>query len=236
MLMQVRMAKLAGKDEFDFLSVKIPLKENCGVFVTMNPGYAGRTELPDNLAILFRPVSMMVASYLLIAEVMLCAEGFEQATKLSHKVVVIYRLLASQLSSQDHYDFGMRAIKTLLVAAGELKRSNPSLSEEVLLVHALRDTNVPKLLAEDIPLFDSLVSDLLPGVEAEERDQGELGAKIVESIPELGFGHSDDLVGKVIQLFATLQARFGVMLVGPSGAGKTTCYQILAHAQSSLRA
>jgi dynein heavy chain len=65
----------------------MPLKQSCGVFVTMNPGYAGRTELPDNLKILFRPVSMMIPSYGLIAEVMLFAEGFSEGKRLSTKMV-----------------------------------------------------------------------------------------------------------------------------------------------------
>jgi dynein heavy chain len=74
--MTVRKALIEELPTFLFEDNNITLIPTCGVFVTMNPGYAGRTELPDNLKVLFRPVSMMIPNYRLIAEIMLFAEGF----------------------------------------------------------------------------------------------------------------------------------------------------------------
>jgi len=97
-LLDIKEAKRQGKATFFFNGQDMPLKQECGVFVTMNPGYAGRTELPDNLKVLFRPVSMMIPNYGMIAEIMLQAEGFDNAQELSEKMVQLYKLASEQLS------------------------------------------------------------------------------------------------------------------------------------------
>ena len=56
----------------------------------------------------------------------------------------------------------MRAVKSVLEMAGKLKRENPKHKEELLLIKAMRDSNIPKFLEEDLKLFNALVTDLFP--------------------------------------------------------------------------
>jgi len=85
--------------------------------------------------------------------VILYSEGFESSKNLAQKMVQMYKLCSEQLSQQDHYDFGMRALKSVLVMAGSLKRQNPDKNEDVVLLRALRDSNLPKFLKDDSMLF-----------------------------------------------------------------------------------
>eukprot|EP00736_Rhodelphis_marinus_P013382 Rmarinus@m.14828 len=224
-----------GKTRFIFEGVEISLNPTCGIFVTMNPGYAGRSELPENLKALLRPVSMMVPDFAMIAENMMFSEGFQTAKDLARKMVTLYSLCIQQLSKQDHYDFGLRAIKSALVAAGSLKRSEPDLSEEMVLYRTLRDMNIPKFVQEDVPLFTALLSDLFQGVEPPAVDYGFMGKAIEEELLSQGLQVKQSVVQKVIQLYESKLTRHGNMLIGHTLSGKTTTWRILAKVMTRLK-
>lgn len=116
----------------------------------------------------------------LIAQVMLFSQGFRTAETLASKIVPFFNLCSEQLSSQPHYDFGLRALKSVLVSAGHLKRErlqasaaqaeggtsvleSIDISEQEILIQSVTETIVPKLVADDVPLLTrSVLSSLEP--------------------------------------------------------------------------
>ncbi|XP_068690063.1 dynein axonemal heavy chain 2-like [Montipora foliosa] len=131
-ILSILSALSAGATRFVFEGREINLVWSCGIFITMNPGYAGRTELPDYLKSMFRPISMVVPDSTMIAEIILFAEGFNNTKVLARKVHTLYSLAVQQLSKQDHYNFGLRALTSVLRYAGKKKRANPDMSDEEL--------------------------------------------------------------------------------------------------------
>ena len=74
-----------------------------GCFITMNPGYLGRSELPEGLKALFRPITVMVPDFKLIMENMFMGEGFTEAKALGLKFSTLYALNKDLLSQSKKY-------------------------------------------------------------------------------------------------------------------------------------
>lgn len=146
-----------------------------------------------------------------------------------------FKLSSEQLSSQDHYDFGMRAVKTVISSAGNLKRNDPNAPEDFIVLRALCDCNLPKFLADDVPLFNGIISDLFPGVAQPNINYGELLESINKTCASLQLQAEENFVKKCIQLFETTIVRHGLMLVGPTGGGKTSCLRTLSKALTALQ-
>ncbi|KAG5479644.1 hypothetical protein CUR178_03406 [Leishmania enriettii] len=245
----------AGQRQVQLDHRTVPLHSNVAIFITMNPGYAGRSKLPGNLKQLFRTVTMTIPDRETIAEVMLFAQGFTTAEELSQKVVPLFRLCEEQFTRQKHYDFGLRALKSVLVAAGDRKRqvvaelgrsgsgfygagdvsadAVPEM-EQTLLLESIIATIAPKLVAQDVALFYPLLHDFFPGRPLPTLPMDDLRNAVASVCEESGLSPAAGWVEKVLQLYHTKMTRHGVMMVGPSGTGKTTAWKVLMAAMVRL--
>ena len=219
--------------DYKFLAadgIEMPLEEGCSGYITMNPGYIGRAELPESLKMLFRPITVVVPDRQLIMENKLMAEGFTEADILAKKFASLYYLLEDLLSPQKHYDWGLRAIKSVLVVAGTLLRSVEGQAESDVLFRALRDFNVPKILDIDMPVFMGLLKDLFPGVDPPRAHDHNFEEVIKQVAEDSGLICDEEFQLRVVQLSELMAIRHCIFLMGPSGVGRTECYRTLAKA------
>ncbi|KAH6672719.1 dynein heavy chain [Plectosphaerella plurivora] len=227
------------KSQIELVGRQLRVNVNTGIFITMNPGYAGRSNLPDNLKKLFRSVAMSKPDKELIAEVMLYSQGFNQAKMLSKQTVPFFDQCANRLSKQAHYDFGLRALKSVLVSSGGLKRarltevgeiSNEELVEPEIIVQSIRETIAPKLIKSDVEIMTEVESDCFPGVNYVPANLHALEAAIRELAAERQLVVNDVWMTKVLQLYQIQNIHHGVMMVGNSGTGKSAAWNLLLDA------
>ena len=224
-----------GLKEFLLMGDTMSLIPTAMGYITMNPGYLGRSELPEGLKALFRPITVMVPDFGLICENMLMAEGFETAVVLGKRFFTLYDLCKRLLSAQMHYDWGLRAIKSVLVVAGGFKRAEPEMDESAILMRALRDFNIPKIVADDMTVFMGLLGDLFPGIDPPRKRDLNFEALVGKCTLDANLHPDDEFILKSVQLGELMEIRHCVFIMGPAGCGKSKAWQMLAQAKNEAQ-
>ena len=213
-LIQVIQAGIKKKDlSVSMVGRDVELNHNAGIFITLNPavkGYGGRQKLPDNLKQLFRPVAMSAPDNEIIAEVEMFSEGYRFATVLARKIVSLFLLSKQLLSRQQHYDWGLRALKTVVILAGRslfdaraeggnTEHQNTEEFEAMILLKSTRMNTLSKLTYSDARRFEALCRDVFPGISVKDIEYKELEQHIRESLKELRLTVIESQVTKILQ-------------------------------------
>ena len=224
--------------------VPIGIKSGIGVFVTMNPSYSGRQQLPANLKNLFRPCSMSKPDIISIAEVLLLTQGFKSSAALSRKLVEFFRHLKAVLNERPQYDFGLRALKSTIIACGSLIASshhrskaevNISRFEENIVVRGIAEVVKPKLESADVSEYSGALATVFTQADCLNLTlPEEVENAVVEIVDNQGLLPSTSFMEKIRELYWLIQHQSGLILVGDTGSGKTTVWKTLFEASKKL--
>ncbi len=237
-ILMIQQALSTDTQVFHFTDEDICLNPQCGINITMNPNYPGRSILPDNLKALFRPYAMTMPDTCAIAEILLYSYGFQDARSLAKKLSTAMQLCTDQLSAQSHYDFGMRALKSIVMTARALKKLAPLEKEDVILKKAIDEVNIPKFTSYDMKLYLGIASDLFPGIEGDAETKG-----IKTALEEMLKGETNEeklqakpeFIKKCTELFQTMEVRHGVMVIGEAYSGKTKAIECLMKSSTYVK-
>ncbi|XP_015834463.1 cytoplasmic dynein 2 heavy chain 1 [Tribolium castaneum] len=243
----IQTALRTHQEKLILLEQEITVDKHCGIFVTLNPAggsYGGRNKLPDNLKQLFRPVVMTHPDHEQIARTLLHCDGYQNADIIGQKLIAIFDSSGKLLSKQQHYDWGLRAIRTILTSCGralkqyrkrtEEAEGNQLLTELSLVVKVLRMDTLSKLTFADSVKFDALITDVFKDVLIENMGNEVLVKALEESCRELKLAVNQRQIDKCVEFYEQLKQRMGVAIVGPPSSGKSTVRKLLFNALNKM--
>lgn len=233
-LMQMKQAISSNLKTVSFEGCNLNLNVTGNICVTVNPEQSGYVDLPDNLKVLFRSVSIMAPDIDKVAEIELFAGGFLHAKDLAVKLAVSYKLLSEHLGEKRHYDFSTSSLKTVVATAIKAKRNIPNENEYILLLRSIIHMNIPQLCNTDIPIFQNIMQDVFPeSVELPFDCSAILNALESVCAKKLLTAHTVFKL-KAIQIIELMHVRRGLILISNPFGGKTEILRTLAETLSLL--
>ena len=149
-------------------------------------------------------------------------------------MVELFNMAKKMLSPQRHYEWGLRELKTVLMACGQCLKENQPLADEQqemeLAVQALRSNTMSKLNSNDCKRFDMLISYVFANTRINVMHADHLKVAVEQAFVALNLQVNEQQVEKCLQLYEQLEKRMGVVLLGPPASGKTTIINVLKQA------
>ncbi|XP_045525458.1 cytoplasmic dynein 2 heavy chain 1 [Pieris brassicae] len=231
------LAAMLEKDKDALLNGKqVCVSPWCGIAVTLNPvgrGYGGRRELPSALQRVLRPVALTTPTPGPLASHLLAAHGASHPTRLAADLTSVFTLSSNLLSSQRHYDWGLRALKAAVGSCGQGLRARgvrEELAQRAILRKVLKLNNLSKLTKPDADRFENILSLVFADVPEEELVQNSFSVSVQSAFEPLYIVYNQLQAEKCMELYEQLQQRMGVVIVGPPGSGKTSIRKLLKNA------
>src|SRR5271155_426126 len=175
---------------------------------------------------------------------MLFSQGFKQAKELARQTVPFFDHCSERLTKQAHYDFGLRALKSVLVSSGGLKRARlAQAAEEIgsdeviepqIIVQSIRETIAPKLIRQDVKTLMEIQESDFSGVEYVPAGLEKLLGAIQDIARKRSLTATENWLTKAIQLYQIQQIHHGVMMVGKSGSAKSAIWKVLLQAMHKV--
>lgn len=218
----------------------VKMDPQTGIFVTMNPGYAGRTELPDSLRKQFRSFAMTSPDSIQIIEVLLTSCTFEHARDISIVLHPFFIALEEKVSPQPHYNFGLRSLKSVLVSCGVMKRklyNNSSigiLEELKCVLLCIVETLLPRLVKQDESVLRGLIQQYFPNVSVTSNVHDAFCKALKECCARKSLVLTDEWRRKAIQINQAQKSHHGVMIVGRAGCGKSSIWSLVLESLGNL--
>ncbi|EJS42865.1 dyn1p [Saccharomyces arboricola H-6] len=219
----------AGKPYTALLEDDTPLSPHTAIFITLNPGYNGRSELPENLRKNFREFSIKSPQSDLIAGIILKILGFEDAKTLASKLVQFLAILSTKCSSKNHYHFGLRTLKSILRNCGPLIKEYGQ--QERTLVEGLKRVILPSLDDTDESIFNEELSKVFNSIGASLNSDAFLQC-LKDSCERTSLSISTEFSKKCLQFYFMQQTQQALILVGKAGCGKTATWKTVIDAMA----
>ncbi|RLU19225.1 hypothetical protein DMN91_007782 [Ooceraea biroi] len=234
-LTQMMQAVSSNLKTVSFEGCNLDLDASGNICINISLEQSKHTDLPDNLKVLFRSVSMIAPDIYKIVEVGLFAGGFLHAKDLAAKLVVSYKLLTDHLRGKHYfYNLGASSLKTVIAAATSMKRNIPNENEYTLLLRSMIDVNIPQLCNTDVPIFQSIIRNVFPEPSMPPFDCSTILNALEKVCAKRFLTLHSVFKLKVIQIIELTYVRRGLILIGNPLAGKTEILHTLAETLSLL--